>query len=97
MTEPYMPTRKQSVRDSQILEAIRALGRDEELRSHIVILDKALQSRSHTDLWATSRHVASSAMCGRCENIGAGCWDCSGTGVDPIPFAEVLSSLRKEV
>ena len=41
-----------------------------------------------------SRHVAYPVLCIRCEDDDEDCWDCSGTGIDPIPWPEVISGLR---
>ncbi len=40
------------------------------------------------------RYLADQVLCARCADDDEDCWDCSGTGVDPIPFAEVNSGVR---
>ncbi len=42
------------------------------------------------------RPMAEQVRCARCKwKSPDGCWECSGTGIDPIPFAEVQSGERE--
>ncbi len=41
------------------------------------------------------RYMAEQVRCERCIwKDPKGCWECSGTGINPIPFAEVMSGER---
>ncbi len=89
-------TRRKILQEAKILNAIRDLARNEELRPHIVIIDEALQKMKGEDFWGKGRPLGNHAVCDKCENTDKNCWDCSGTGIDPIPMTEVISGLRKE-
>ena len=40
------------------------------------------------------RNIAGGAKCVRCGTDDTECWECSGTGITPIPNAEVMSEER---
>lgn len=41
------------------------------------------------------RNIALGARCPRCDIGKLDCWECSGTGITPIPWAEVMSGERR--
>ncbi len=89
-------SRRQILQDAKILKAIRKLAKNEDLLPHVQALDEALQKVTEDDLWGKGRPLGNHAVCDKCENTKKNCWDCSGTGIDPIPWTEVISGLRKE-
>ncbi len=42
------------------------------------------------------RHIAYPVQCERCAGDDDDCWDCSGTGIGPIPFPEVIKGIREK-
>ncbi len=89
-------SRKQILQDAKVLRAIRALAKDDDLRPHIHAIDKALQKQTTGSVWGVTRPLAGSIICDRCEMTDNDCWDCSGTGIDPIPWAELFPQGRKK-
>ena len=75
-----------------------AKSQQEAARLRQMIMEQAIPSPEPPKWPKWQREIAAQVRCPRCKYTDPkNCWECSGTQITPIPFAEVMSGQRGEI